>query len=179
MNTARDPRVQAWFHSLREAIASRDEPLYHERVVDFLLTQEGVLFVRRNLDTPAAHNVMAAVYRRVAPALGIGAPEDLLAQMKTLDDARTSDASGAPTLQGTDALAWTFMRYLRLGRDWARGGRLDDSYGVALAVFMFEPLLALFDNVGDDLNDEARDGKKGDTPAQPLPDRDAGYKMFA
>jgi hypothetical protein len=150
MNTARDHRVQAWFHSLREAVAARNEPLYRERVTEFLLTQEGVSFVQRNLDTPAAHRVMAAVYQRVAPELGIRAPEDLLARMNSLDDPPASAALGAPLQVGPESLASTFVYYLRLGRDWSRGGRLDASYGVALAVFLFEPLLVLFEHGSDD-----------------------------
>ncbi len=154
MNTARDHRVQAWFHSLREAVASRDEPLYRERVVEFLLTQEGVSFVQRNLDTPAAHRVMAAVYQRVAPALSLSAPEDLLAKMHSLDDAPAHAAPAAQANAGAELMSAAFTHYLRLGRDWARGARLDASYGVALAVFLFEPLLALFDREGDGLVDD-------------------------
>jgi hypothetical protein len=178
MNTARDHRVQAWFHSLREAIASRNEPLYRERVVEFLLTQEGVSFVQRNLDTPAAHRVMAAVYGRVAPALGIKAPEDLLARMHSLDDAPASHESGTALARGADSLAPTFMHYLRLGRDWSRGGRLDASYGVALAVFLFEPVLELFEHDGFDPVGQEQAGLSDASQAlQPAAAR--RYKLFA
>jgi hypothetical protein len=174
MNTARDHRVQAWFHSLREAVASRDEPLYRERVIDFLLTQEGVSFVQRNLDTPAAHRVMAAVYRRVAPALGIKAPEDLLARMQSLGDAPAGHETSAATTCGPASLAPTFTHYLRLGRDWSRGGRLDASYGVALAVFLFEPLLELFEDDADDAASHELAKRQDASRAQP-----PGAKLFA
>jgi hypothetical protein len=179
MNTARDHRVQAWFHSLREAVASRNEPLYHQRVVEFLLTQEGVLFVQRNLDTPAAHRVMAAVYRRVAPALGINAPEDLLARMQSLGDVPASPESDTTLSRGPDALAPTFMRYLRLGRDWSRGGRLDASYGVALAVFLFEPLLELFEDAGEDPVGHESEQRHDASTTRPLTAAAARYKLFA
>jgi hypothetical protein len=176
MSTPCDHRVQAWFHSLREAVALRNEPLYRERVIEFLLTQEGISFVQRNLDTPAAHRVMASVYRRVAPALGLEGPEDLLARMQSLGDApsgRETDAATATTCSPA-ALAPTFTHYLRLGRDWSRGGRVDASYGVALAVFLFEPLLELFEDAGVEAAKDERVTRQGASRAQP-----AGGKLFA
>jgi hypothetical protein len=146
MNAGGDHRVQAWFHSLREAVAERNEPLYRQHVVQFLITAEGVSFVERNLNTPAARAVMAGVYARLAPALGLQSPNDLLERMKMLDSADAHEAaasSGEPP-----SLAATFMHYLRLGRDWARACRADASFGVALAVLLFEPLLVLFDDDG-------------------------------
>jgi hypothetical protein len=146
MTCAGDHRVQAWSHSLREAVAARDEPLYRQHVVQFLITAEGVSFVERKLNTPAARGVMSAVYARLAPALGLQSPNDLLERMKTLD---TADDNGAAAGgDGPPSLAATFMHYLRLGRDWARACRADASFGVALAVLLFEPLLVLFDAEG-------------------------------
>jgi hypothetical protein len=141
MNPTRDHRVQAWFHSLREAVAERNEPLYRQHVVQFLITAEGVSFVERNLTTPAARGLMSVVYARLVPALDLKSPNDLLALMKTLDTADASEAANGDER----SLASTFMHYLRLGRDWARACRADASFGVALAVLLFEPLLVLFD----------------------------------
>jgi hypothetical protein len=113
-------------------------------VVQFLITAEGVSFVERNLNTPAARGVMAGVYTRLAPALGLQSPTDLLDLMKALDTAEANEAASSDA----QSLAATFMHYLRLGRDWSRACRADASFGVALAVLLFEPLLALFDDEG-------------------------------
>ncbi len=145
MKPIRDHRVQAWFHSLREAVAERNEPLYRQHVVQFLITAEGVSFVERNLNTPAARGLMSVVYARLAPALDLKSPNDLLALMKTLDTADANEAASSDP----HSLGATFLHYLRLGRDWARACRADASFGVALAVLLFEPLLVLFDEGGD------------------------------
>jgi hypothetical protein len=146
MNAPRDHRVQAWFHSLREAVASRNEPLYRERVVQFLITPEGASFVQRNLDTAAARAVMAAVYERLAPALELRAPTELLDRLLGLGDAPASDEiEGSPGHGDAATMALAFLRYLRLGKEWSRACGLDATYGVALALLFFEPLLLLFD----------------------------------
>lgn len=142
MNSSGDHRVQAWFHSLRDAVAERNEPLYRQHVVQFLITPEGVSFVERNLGTPAARGLMARVYARISPSLGLQSPNDLLERMKALDTAEAHEATSGDER----SMAATFMHYLRLGRDWSRACRADASYGVALAVMLFEPLLVLFDD---------------------------------
>ncbi len=138
-----DHRVQAWFHSLRDAIGARDEPLYRERVAQFLITAEGVSFVQRNLDTPAARGVMAVAYERLMPVLGLTSPADLLARMIELKDVDANDEHTSES-----SMASTFMHYLRLGRAWARACQIDLSFGVALAMLLFEPLLVLFEDAG-------------------------------
>jgi hypothetical protein len=138
-----DHRVQAWFHSLRDAIGARNEPLYRERVVQFLITAEGVSFTQRNLDTPAARGVMEVVYRRLQPLLDLRSPDDLL------DHLRDAASSGSGPDDGS--MASTFTHYLRIGHKWSQICEIEPSYGVALALLLFEPLSALWDVEGGEL----------------------------
>jgi hypothetical protein len=139
MSMPRDHRVEAWFHSLRDAVGARNEPLYRRHVTEFLSTVEGLLFVQRNLNNPVAHGVMSKVYCSLVPELGLSSPEDLLERMNTLDR-----SGSAETVDNDASMGAVFLHYLRLGRDWSKTYQTDPSYGVALAALLFEPLLALF-----------------------------------
>jgi hypothetical protein len=137
MNGRGDPNAQAWSHALRAAIAARDEPLYRQRVMEFLVTPEGGAFVQRNLQDKRAHEVMCDSYRHLAPALGLNHPNDLIGWVRDDEAAPRLIAEGA-----TDVVSM-FLPYVRYGRDWARAANADVSVGIALACLFFEPVLGL------------------------------------
>jgi hypothetical protein len=139
MNTERDVDNKAWTTALREAIAARDEGLYRRKLMQFLATREGFMFVEGLMKKPAALAVMRRSFRALAAPLGLSHPNDLVAWLQK------DEAAPQPVKDGARDVVSMAVPYFRFARGWARAVHKEDSYAVALAMMFFEPVLGLCD----------------------------------
>lgn len=137
MNAPSQADNNAWTTALREAIAARNEPLYRRKVMQFLATREGFVFVEELMNRPASLAVMRRTYQALAAPLGLSHPNDLVLWL------RDDEAALRPAQPGSKDVVSMALPYFRFARGWARAAHKESSYAVALAMLFFEPVLQL------------------------------------
>jgi hypothetical protein len=137
MNVSGKADNKAWVGTLRDAIGAGDERLYRQKLMQFLVTREGVSFVEAVLRRPSTLAVMRRSYRALSVPLDLKHPNDLVAWL--LED----EATPVVINKDSRAVASMALPYFRFARGWARAAHKDSSYAVALALMFFEPVLQL------------------------------------
>jgi hypothetical protein len=143
MNAASPADNQACKTALREAIAARNEPLYQQKLMQFLVTREGFVFVEDLMHRQAALAVMRRSFHALAAPLGLSHPDDLVSWL------RNDEAAPRPAEPGAKDVVSMALPYFRFARGWARAAHKESSYAVALAMLFFEPVLGLCEGPGD------------------------------
>jgi hypothetical protein len=129
--------AKAWGGVLKSAIENRDERRYREELMRLLVTREGSLFVDALMKKTTALPVMRRTFRALGPALGVSSPNDLVGWLAA--DARSPRA----VKDGARDVVSMALPYFRFARSWAEAVGKESSYAAAMAMMLFEPVLAL------------------------------------
>jgi hypothetical protein len=103
-----------WTRALREAMAAQDKRRYHQTLMRFLSTRQGVTCVDTMLRSASAPAIMRRSFDRLAPAMNLSRAADLARWMR--DDARVPAKAADDSANDIASLA---VPYLRFARDWA------------------------------------------------------------